>query len=135
MQSEVPLESREAWSLFNLLLKDKSTEVSSQSSQTWQEIANVVAIFRQFGAKEQVCMNTLQPPLHMGPFREVKVATYGSQNEVKVATYGGQNEVKVATYGGQNEVKVATCTIVEVKVEVTLLGCYWDQKSLRVWSQ
>lgn len=55
VQCGVPLESREAWSLFDLLLKDKSTEVSSQSSQTWQEIANVVAIFRQFGAKEQVC--------------------------------------------------------------------------------
>ena len=44
------------WPLLDLLLKDKSTGVSSQAAQTWQEITSVVAIFRQFGGKEQVGM-------------------------------------------------------------------------------
>lgn len=54
MQSEVALDSREVWLLLDLLLKDKSTGVSSQAAQTWKEITNIVSIFRQFGAKEQV---------------------------------------------------------------------------------
>lgn len=48
------LESKEVWPLLDLLLKDKSTGVSSQAAQTWKEITNVVAIFRQLGGKEQV---------------------------------------------------------------------------------
>lgn len=54
MQSEVLFESKEAKLLLEPLFKDRSTEVASQSSQAWQEITNVVSLFRQFGAKEQV---------------------------------------------------------------------------------
>ncbi len=55
MRSKVALESREVWSLLDQLVKDKSTGVSAQAAQAWwQEMTNIVAIFRQFGAKEQV---------------------------------------------------------------------------------
>lgn len=54
VQLELPLESKEVRSLLEPLLKDKSVGVASQSSQAWQEITNVAAAFRRFGAKEQV---------------------------------------------------------------------------------
>ena len=59
VQCEVALDSRELQALLDPLLRDKSPHVASQSSQAWQEISNVVAIFRQFGAKEQVRTETL----------------------------------------------------------------------------
>lgn len=54
VQCELALECKELQALLDPLLRDKSTGVASQSSQAWQEITNVISIFRQFGAKEQV---------------------------------------------------------------------------------
>ena len=57
MSSEVAFDSREIHILLEPLLKDKSTGIASYSSQAWQEITNVISLFRQFGAKEQVCVS------------------------------------------------------------------------------
>lgn len=54
VRSEVLFESRDSQLLLEPLLKDKSAEITSQSSHAYQEISNVVGLFRQFGAKEQV---------------------------------------------------------------------------------